>query len=78
MTARRPFYNAEETLQRIWNDSGDEEDILDSDESEAESYASLNEDQNNNSHHGSSSNEWVPVTVEGKIRLQAIHPTKES
>ena len=57
MTARKPFYNAEEALQSIWNDSGDEEDILDSDESEAESYASPNEDQNDDSHHGSSSNE---------------------
>ena len=33
MSARRPRYNTEEALERIWHDSGDEEDF-ESDESE--------------------------------------------
>ena len=44
MSARLQRYNAQEALERIWNDSDDEEDF-DSDENEDESYELVSEDE---------------------------------
>lgn len=44
MSAREQRYNAQETLKKIWNDSGDEEDF-DNDENKTELYELASEDE---------------------------------
>ena len=56
MSARLPRYNAQEALERIWNDSGDDEDF-DSDEKEDELYELASEDESGECEYASSSNE---------------------
>ena len=56
MSAREQRYNVQEALERIWNDSGDEEDF-DSDENDDESYELASEDKSDESEDASSSNE---------------------
>lgn len=56
MLARERRYNAQEALERIWNDSGDKEDF-DSDENDDESYELASEDESGESEDASSSNE---------------------
>ena len=46
MTVRRPFYNVEEALERIWKDSGKERFIG---KPKVEPYVLLSEDQNDDS-----------------------------
>ena len=56
MSARERKYNAQEALEKIWNNSGDEEDF-NSDESKVEWYESANEDESDESVDDSASNE---------------------
>ena len=56
MSARERRYNAQEALEKIWNNSGDEEDF-NSDESEVESYESASEDESDESVDASASSE---------------------
>lgn len=44
MSVRKQRYNAQETIKKIWNDSGDEEDF-DSDENKVELYELVREDK---------------------------------
>ena len=48
ISAREPRYNSQEALERIWNNSGDEEDF-EFDESEVESYETVSEDESDES-----------------------------
>ena len=48
MLAREPRYNTQEALEKIWNNSGDEEDF-EIDESEVESYGTESEDESDES-----------------------------
>ena len=44
MSSKEPMYSAEQALEQIWNDSGDEGDLFDGNESEFEMY-SISEDE---------------------------------
>ena len=55
MSARLQRYNAQEALERIWNDSGDEKGF-DSDENKDESYKLASEDESGEYKDASSSN----------------------
>ena len=59
MSARRPRFPAQEVLERIWNDSGDKEDLdsRETSESEVESSELASEDESDESVHSFSSNE---------------------
>ena len=56
MSERLRRYNAQEALERIWSDSGNEEDF-DSDENEDELYELASEDESGEYEYASSSNE---------------------
>ena len=58
MSARLQRYNAQEALERIWSDSGNEGDF-DSDENEDELYELASEDESGEYEYASSSNEDI-------------------
>lgn len=73
MSVRKQRYNAQETIKKIWNDSGDEEDF-DSDENKVESYELVREDKIGKPEDGSGTGGNMGAGSEG-VNKQAIMKT---
>ena len=57
MSSREPMYSAEQALEQIWNDSGDEGDLFDGNESEFDVYSASEDESDEFSADASSSRE---------------------
>jgi len=57
-SVREQRYNAQEALERVWNDSGDEKDF-DSNENEVKSYELASEDEIGESEDASGTGGWL-------------------
>ena len=57
MSSKEPMYSAEQALEKIWNDSGDEGDLFDGNESEFEVYSASEDESDEFSADASSSRE---------------------